>query len=201
MSVNLSKSLSKLLRHDIVKLNLQAHFSKDGYLPLDIVMNIHYIKRQNPSINDIIYITQTSDKQRFDLKKIENEYYIRANQGHSDEVNKLLDPDMFLTRIYTYLDEPENNCIHGTFTENIKSIMENGLSKMSRGYIHFASSMNAKSGIRKDYSKPDILLYIDMEKAIQDGIEFYMSKNGVILSPGNQNGILEPKYIKNIVEF
>lgn len=61
--------------------------------------------------------------------------------------------------------------------------------------------MNAKSGIRKGYSRPDILIYLDIEKAIKDGIEFYVSKNGVILSPGNQDGIIEPKYFKDVVEF
>ena len=198
---NLSKSLSKLLRHDIIKLKLEKHFTDDGYLPVDIVMNVHYIKRQHPTLESIIYISDNSDKQRFDLKMTDNKYYIRANQGHSTEVSKLLNPDKFLTRIYTYLNPPENNCIHGTFTENIKSIMEHGLSKMSRGYIHFASSMNAKSGIRKGYSKPDILIYIDMEKAIKDGIEFYVSKNGVILSPGNQDGIIDVRYFKDVVEF
>ena len=61
--------------------------------------------------------------------------------------------------------------------------------------------MNAKSGIRKGYSRPDILIYLDIEKAIKDGIEFYVSKNGVILSPGNQDGIIDVRYFKDVVEF
>ena len=197
----LSKSLSKLLRDDIVELNLENNFSEDGYLPLNIIMNINYIKDENPSLNDIIFIAENSDSD-FDLKKIGDEYYIRANNGHSEDVNKLLKPEKFLTRIYTYLNEPENNCIHETFTEDIKSIMENGITKMNdEDYIRFESSMNSKSAIHEGYPKPDILLYIDMEKALQDGVKFYVSKNGVILTKGNQEGILEPKYIKHVVEF
>ena len=46
--------------------------------------------------------------------------------------------------------------------------------------IHMIEDTNLKM-IRKDI---EILLYVDMEKAMENGIEFFRSKNGVILSSG-----------------
>ena len=69
---------------------------------------------------------------------------------------------------------------------------------MSRQHIHFQSSENAISGIR---NSSKILIYINMELAINDGIKFYMSKNDVILSPGNDKGIIDIKYIKSIIKI
>jgi hypothetical protein len=37
-----------------------------------------------------------------------------------------------------------------------------------------------------------------MKMAMDDGIKFYMSKNGVILSSGNDLGVIDIKYIKSI---
>ena len=44
----------------------------------------------------------------------------------------------------------------------------------------------------------EVFIVIDMEKALADGIEFYRSANGVILTSG-VDGILEPKYFKDII--
>jgi 2'-phosphotransferase len=68
---------------------------------------------------------------------------------------------------------------------------------MTRQHIHFQSSNNAISGIRHNSS---VLIHIDMKLAMDNGIKFYMSKNGVILSSGNDNGIINAKYIETITD-
>jgi 2'-phosphotransferase len=55
------------------------------------------------------------------------------------------------------------------------------LNKMSRTHIHFASEPNAISGFRASSS---VLIHIDTVSAMSDGIKFFMSDNGVILSEG-----------------
>jgi 2'-phosphotransferase len=62
---------------------------------------------------------------------------------------------------------------------------------MSRKHIHFAKSLDAVSGKRSDCN---LLVYVDMAKAMDDGIVFYESSNGVILTEGI-DGILDPKYL------
>ena len=47
--------------------------------------------------------------------------------------------------------------------------------------------ISAKEG-RTDRSRPpavQILVYVDVARAMAAGIEFYVSANGVVLSPGN----------------
>jgi len=43
----------------------------------------------------------------------------------------------------------------------------------------------------------EIAIYIDSKKAMKDGIEFFISENGVILSTGLNNRI-DKKYFKKI---
>ena len=46
-----------------------------------------------------------------------------------------------------------------------------------------------------------IKILINMELAINDGIKFYISENGVILTEGDENGLLLPKYFLDIVNI
>ncbi len=39
-----------------------------------------------------------------------------------------------------------------------------------------------------------VAIYINLKKALEDGIKFYRSLNNVILCPGNESGFLMPKY-------
>lgn len=50
-------------------------------------------------------------------------------------------------------------------------------------------------GIRKSSR---VLIYVNVKRALADGIKFYLSLNGVILSPGNDMGYLEPKYFERV---
>eukprot|EP00121_Abeoforma_whisleri_P005762 Awhi_evm1s5222 len=43
----------------------------------------------------------------------------------------------------------------------------------------------------------DVLIYIDVPKAFQDGIKFYRSSNNVILSAGI-DGVIPPQYFKKV---
>jgi 2'-phosphotransferase len=73
---------------------------------------------------------------------------------------------------------------------------------MNRQHIHlsedFPGSKSVISGMRANC---EIAIYIDVKKAMQDGIKFYRSANNVILSPGDENGFLKPKYFLKIVDI
>lgn len=47
-------------------------------------------------------------------------------------------------------------------------------------------------------SSCNVFIYIDTAKALEGGIEFLRSANGVILTSG-KDGVLEPKYFKEVV--
>jgi hypothetical protein len=50
-------------------------------------------------------------------------------------------------------------------------------------------------GMRKS---SQILIHINVGKALCNGIKFYLSSNGVILTPGNESGLLETQFIKRV---
>ena len=146
------------------------------------------------SVEDVQRVVSSNDKQRFHMEQNpDNErLWIRANQGHTMRVEGLeLSPIM-----------STEDCavvIHGTFSRNWESIQKQGLSRMDRNHIHFApgepGDSEVISGMR---TSCDILIYIDMQKALEEGIEFYRSANNVILSPGDDCGFIAPKYFEKV---
>lgn len=132
---------------------------------------------------------------------------IRANQGHSIAIES----DKLLTKI----DESNvpQTCVHGTSRTAWNLIVASGgLKRMNRQHIHFASGLPAGfrsipeqthgigavnqdlpviSGMRNSST---VLVYVDVARAMASGIKFWLSENGVILTEGNQDGILPLEY-------
>lgn len=193
---HLSKSLSWLLRHHVVDQGLAI--TTDGFVLWDDIHKMEQFKTY--TIEDVKHVVDTNDKKRFTIKEENNKLYIRANQGHSHEVASKIQQDELLTK----LTEPLDMIVHGTTFKALKEIRTSGLKKMERAQIHFAVDDNfitgnqQQSGIRGNCQ---VLIYLDMKAAMDDGIEFYMSENKVILSPGvGKEGIIETKYFKKMVD-
>jgi len=196
---NLSHALSQLLRHSFVerKLNLDSA----AYASIQDVLALPGFSKY--SISDLERVVKNNNKQRFAILYNDNDnnnnnnnnnntpIRIRCNQGHSNGSF----PDL-LTKITT----PLPCCIHGTY-ENIydQFIAKEGIKKMLRNEIHCAQGLlgedkNIISGARVS---ADTFIYINMDLAMKDGIEFFLSQNGVILTKG-QGGILLPKYFAGV---
>lgn len=45
-----------------------------------------------------------------------------------------------------------------------------------------------------------VLIYIDLERALEAGIKFYLSENGVVLSEGNAAGVIPPAYFAKVID-
>lgn len=132
-------------------------------------------------------------------------FLIRATQGHS---MKSVDTTLFLEKLS--LDDPTESklpdtVVHGTYHGAWPLILASGgLRAMTRLQVHFATGptidevfpdgrdapparLNAKpnqtviSGMRSD---AEILIFINLRKALEAGCPFYRSENGVILSEG-----------------
>ena len=142
-----------------------------------------------------------------------SQWLIRANQGHSIKVEEegLMEP-------ITLDGELPQTVVHGTTTKAWPLILSTGgLKKMTRNHVHFASGLPAGfkslaeaasagdevksepviSGMRNSSS---ILIYVDIRKALEGGIKFWRSANGVILSEGDENGLIPAAFFKRVEE-
>lgn len=177
-----ARLLIKTLRHDLVKIGVFP--TTDGFVKVsDLTDKVPGLS--NLTLVELHAIVDTDDKGRFTLKCAEDgTWLIRANQGHSKAVGDHIEA----AECMTLLTEPIAGAFHGTYKENKESIQASGLQPMRRKHIHIAKSLDAKSGKRNNST---LLVYIDMDAAMRDGIQFYESANGVILTEGP----LQPKYL------
>ncbi|KAJ9315808.1 hypothetical protein DTO271D3_4064 [Paecilomyces variotii] len=142
-------------------------------------------------------------------------FLIRATQGHSI---KTVDAASFLERLSLSDDAPEtakalpDTVVHGTYHAAWPAILASGgLRCMSRNHVHFATGPSLESimpegqggqvklldsrkdlqnghvisGMRRD---AQVLIYINLKKALEAGCPFWRSENGVILSEGMDTG-------------
>lgn len=47
-------------------------------------------------------------------------------------------------------------------------------------------------------SSANIFIYIDLQRALDAGYKFQLSANGVILTPGNEEGFLPPEFFSRV---
>lgn len=73
---------------------------------------------------------------------------------------------------------------------------------MGRTHIHFSTGLPGEkekvvSGMRND---AELLIYIDIKKSLEDGKTlWWVSENGVVLTEGDESGVLSPKYWSKVV--
>lgn len=60
-----------------------------------------------------------------------------------------------------------------------------------------AKAPEIKSGMRNSST---LLMLIDLRKALDAGIAFFLSANGVVLTPGDKNGVLGVEFFERVVE-
>jgi 2'-phosphotransferase len=185
---DLSRALAYVLRHGARREGFVL--LKGGYLAVDDILN-HKKFRNLCDERDIRRIVACDSKRRYSLTQKNGNLLIRAEQGHSIEIE---DDGSLLTLI----ESPPKNVIHGTSADNWALIKTLGLSRMNRNHIHFCETMESTSGFRKSST---VAIVIDVALAMKDGIQFFRSKNDVILSSGDSNGVLLPKYFHYVIKI
>lgn len=192
--VRLSKALSFVLRHGATKLGLQL--GADGFLYVDEILSLPQYRAYTQG--DVLRVVENSNKQRFAVRShpADGRLQIRANQGHSLQVE-----DLELIPITKDTGLPDI-VVHGTYLRHWPSIKSQGLSRMSRMHIHLAPGLPAAdeviSGMRNSC---DLAVFIDLPKALSDGLKFYWSTNKAILTPGDRNGFLHPRYFQRVLQL
>lgn len=171
------KLLTYFLRHGGRKEGLS--FRNDGYVRIDELIK-HY-KFRGTTRQDIINIVNNDPKCRF-KNIIENGInWVKAFQGHSMDF-----PNLTMTKITrSHLNlQP----IHGTYSDKLNDIRENGLQPNKNGEVYFRTTHERNP-------KRSVDIYLNLEKCLADGLELYLTDNNVVLSKST----IKPKYFDQIV--
>ena len=135
-SVNISKSLSWILRHGAVKEGIDI--DEGGWVLLEDILKMKQ-EFKKVTEDEIRTIVKNCQKQRFQLKTAipastnQPELFIRATQGHT--IVKI-NPEALLTAIKDVSEVP--CAVHGSFSKVWKLIKSGGMKRMARNHMHFA---------------------------------------------------------------
>jgi putative RNA 2'-phosphotransferase len=164
--ITVSKFLSKYLRHDPAALGLTLE--PGGWVLVNDVLAGAAKLRFAISREELQQVVAENDKQRFSLD--ESGAKIRANQGHSTEV------DLQLAEA-----QPPPELFHGTVSKFLDAIMADGLKKMNRHDVHLSKDVETATKVGQRRGKP-VILIVDSARMAADGYKFRLSENGVWLT-------------------
>ncbi|XP_062108781.1 uncharacterized protein LOC133819526 isoform X2 [Humulus lupulus] len=192
----LGRLMTRILRHMASELNLSMR--SDGFVKVNDILQLNmktfaHIPLRSHTIDDVREAVRKDNKQRFSLLEENGELFIRANQGHTVTT---VETERLLQAIVSAEEVPV--CVHGTYRKNLESILQSGLKQMKRLHVHFSRGLptdgEVVSGIRRNV---EVLIYLDVKKALEEGMKLYISDNKVILSEGI-DGVIPVKYFEKI---
>jgi putative RNA 2'-phosphotransferase len=161
-----SKFLSLVLRHqpDAIGITLDDQ----GWVDVEELLTKAQAHGRNISRDQLKRIVDENDKKRFAFS--EDGLRIRANQGHSVDVDLALPPT-----------EPPKLLYHGTAKHNLESIRRSGLHSGNRQHVHLSKDLETAIKVGQRHGVPVVLTVRagDMHAA---GHLFYLAANGVWLA-------------------
>lgn len=164
--VRTSKFLSLVLRHqpEVIGVSLDA----EGWVAVDELLSAaaaHGNAIPREVLDEVVF---SNDKQRFAFSP--DGLRIRANQGHSIDVNLGLEPA-----------SPPPELYHGTASRFLESIRSRGLEKRGRRHVHLSATVATARSVGVRHGKP-VVLAVLTEPMLVAGHAFYLSRNGVWLT-------------------
>ncbi|MDH5680969.1 MAG: RNA 2'-phosphotransferase [Spirochaetota bacterium] len=164
--VKLSKFLSFILRHKPESIGITL--DEEGWAKVDEIIEKSASSGQSLSRELIAHVVKTNNKKRFLLS--EDQRRIRANQGHSIDVNLKLEAKI-----------PPDTLYHGTAEKYLDSILNSGIEKRNKQHFHLSGDSASASSVDQRHGRAIVLEILSSEKVI-DGYSFYLSENGVWLT-------------------
>lgn len=162
---SLSKFLSLVLRHAPETIDLEL--DSEGWANCSELIAAANLKGKDFDLEQLKRVVAESDKQRFGFSS--DGLFIRANQGHSVEV------DLKLQQL-----TPPAVLFHGTVERFLESIRRTGLEKGKRHHVHLSADRSTADIVGKRRGDA-IVLTIDAAAMVHRGHHFFQSNNGVWL--------------------
>lgn len=161
-----SKFLSYVLRHHPGALGLELE--PGGWVDVEVLIKRAQAEGRSISRSHIKRVISSGQKTRFTLS--DGESKIRANYGHSVEVDLELEPV-----------RPSAELYHGTARHTLPAIREEGLRAQSRQYVHLSPSPEEATGVGRRHGSP-VVLSIDAPALSDAGHALYRSTDTVWLT-------------------
>ncbi|BAY89791.1 MULTISPECIES: RNA 2'-phosphotransferase [unclassified Tolypothrix] len=175
--LKISKFLSKHLRHKPADIGIKL--APGGWIEINELLTACAKNKFPITRQELQLVVESNDKQRFSFDSTGT--LIRANQGHSIEVDLQLEPVV-----------PPDVLYHGTAKQSVESILQTGLSKMSRHHVHLSKDIATAKNVGARHGKP-IVFAVNAVAMHQAGYIFYCSDNGVWLVDN-----IPPEYLQII---
>ena len=164
--VKASKFMSLVLRHKPEQIGLLL--DEQGWADIGELIEkagAHGVALTRELIAEVV---ATSDKQRFAIE--ETGQRIRANQGHSVEIDLGLEPRT-----------PPETLFHGTAEKSLAAIRAEGLKAGSRQHVHLSRDEQTAIKVGSRHGRP-VVLRIAAGRMHEQGHAFFLSTNGVWLT-------------------
>ena len=162
----ISKFLSLVLRHEPEKIGITL--DENGWTDCRELIEAAARNGKHFDQATLFKVVRTNDKQRFALSGDASR--IRANQGHSVEVDLALEAQT-----------PPESLFHGTVEKFLDAIRETGLRKGERHHVHLSPDLVTATKVGERRGKP-VILTVRAAEMSAAGHPFYLSANGVWLT-------------------
>ena len=163
--VKTSKYLSRHLRHDPGRLGLTLE--PGGWVQVDALLRACAERSFALTREDLDEVVARNDKKRFSFD--DTGLRIRANQGHSVDVDLGLEPTA-----------PPPTLFHGTGSQHLSTILKTGLDRRGRHHVHLSVDVATAMRVGARHGKP-VVLEVAAGRMSADGHDFYVTDNGVWL--------------------
>lgn len=169
----LGKYLSYILRHEPERIDMKL--DENGWINFqDMISGINRVEKFKIKKEDVEREVVEDEKGRFEISK--DRKYIRCVQGHKAGLTNL----KFKT--VNGKEEVPDFLFHGTKESVLNSIMEQGINKGTRDYVHLTENKKIATENGERWKEKKVLLIkIDTKKMIEDGFVFLKSNNDVWL--------------------
>ena len=163
--VKVSKYLSKHLRHQPERLGLTLE--PGGWVGVEELRAACARNRFPFTRAELDEVVARNDKRRFAFDATGTR--IRANQGHSVEVDLQLEPV-----------EPPEVLYHGTGQGAAEAVAREGLRRMARHHVHLSADVPTARRVGARHGRP-VVFTVAAGAMHRAGFPFYRSENGVWL--------------------
>ena len=165
-TVQTSKFLSYVLRHNPGALGLDL--APGGWADVDTLLDRARADGRSIDRSLLKRVIAQGEKERFALS--DDETKIRANYGHSIEVDLDLTPTVPPAQLY-----------HGTARQTLPAIRKEGLRPQSRQFVHLSSTREEATRVGRRHGTP-VVLHVDAQELHRAAHTLYRSTDAVWLT-------------------